>query len=196
MTRQAENAYYPGEEALAMAYAEAVNLEIKDLFAAGADVVQLDEPYMDSFAEAARRYAVPAINRALQGVTGTTIIHICFGYGHYVREKNSPYSFLPELNACTATQISIEAAQPKLDLAVLKELPSKTIVLGALDLGDKHHVESPATVADRLRAALKFIPPERLVAAPDCGMKYLDREIAFGKLCALAQGAQMVRSEL
>ncbi len=196
MTRQAENAYYADEEALAMAYAEAVNLEIRDLFAAGADVVQLDEPYMDSFPEAARRYAVPAINRALQDIRGTTIVHLCFGYGHYIREKNSPYSFLSELDACAADQISIEAAQPKLDLAVLKELSSKTIVLGVLDLGDKHNVETLEVVAERLRAALKIIPPERLVAAPDCGMKYLAREAAFNKLCALAAGAQLVRAEL
>lgn len=196
MTRQAQNAYYKSEEELAMAYADAVNRELQDLFAAGADVVQLDEPYMDSFAEAARRYAVPAINRALEGAAGTTVVHICFGYGHYGLEKKSPYSFLGELDACIADQISIEAAQPKLDLAVLKDLPSKIIMLGVLDLGDKRNIETPATVAERLRAALKYVPAERLLAAPDCGMKYLDRAIAFGKLRAMVEGAALVRKEL
>src|SRR5271169_3004204 len=134
MTQQAENAHYPDQESLAMAYAAAVNEEIKDLFAAGADVVQLDEPYMDSFPEQARRYAVKAINRALAGVRGTTVVHICFGYGHYVKKKNSPYAFLRELEDCVADQVSIEAAQPRLDLAILKELPSKTIMVGVLNL--------------------------------------------------------------
>jgi 5-methyltetrahydropteroyltriglutamate--homocysteine methyltransferase len=195
MARQAENAHYPGEEALAMAYAEAVNQEVKDLFAAGADVVQLDEPYMDSFPEQARSYAVKAINRALEGVAGTTVVHLCFGYGHYLKKKNSPYSFLRELDACTADQISIEAAQPRLDLAVLKELPSKVIMLGVLDLADPI-IETPESIAQRLRAALAVVPAERLVAAPDCGMKYLPREVAFGKLCAMVAGAAIVRAEL
>jgi 5-methyltetrahydropteroyltriglutamate--homocysteine methyltransferase len=195
MTRQAENAYYADEEALAMAYAAAVNDEIKDLFAAGADVVQLDEPYMDSFPEQARRYAVKAINRALEGVGGTTVVHICFGYGHYVKKKSAPYAFLRELEDCTADQISIEAAQPQLDLSILKDLPSKTIMVGVLNLGDEM-IETPELIAQRLRAALAVIPAERLVAAPDCGMKYLPREVAWGKLKAMVDGAQIVRKEL
>jgi 5-methyltetrahydropteroyltriglutamate--homocysteine methyltransferase len=195
LSRQAENAHYPDEESLAMAYAEAVNEEIKDLFAAGADVVQLDEPYMDSFPEQARAYAVKAINRALAGASGTTVVHICFGYGHYLKRKTSPYSFLRELDGCTADQVSIEAAQPNLDLSILKELPSKTIMLGVLNLGDET-VETAELVAERLRAALKVIPAERLVAAPDCGMKYLRREVAFAKLKAMVEGAQIVREEL
>ena len=195
MTRQTENAHYPDEESLAMAFADAVNQEVKDLFAAGADVVQLDEPYMDSFPDAARRYAVKAINRALAGVTGTTVVHLCFGYGHYVKKKNAPYSFLRELNDCVADQISIEAAQPHLDLAVLKELPTKTVMLGVLDLGSEV-VETPETVAQRLRAALAVVPAERLVAAPDCGMKYLPREVAFAKLEAMVEGTHIVRKEL
>lgn len=195
MTRQAENAHYPDEESLAMAFADAVNAEVKDLFAAGADVVQLDEPYMDSFPDAAKRYAVKAINRALQGVKGTTVVHLCFGYGHYVKKKHAPYSFLTELNDCIATQISIEAAQPDLDLAVLKALSTKTVMLGVLDLGTEV-VETPAAVAKRLRAALKIVPPDRLVAAPDCGMKYLPRAVAFAKLKAMVEGARMVRAEL
>ncbi len=195
MTRQAENAYYADEEALAMAYAAAVNDEIKDLFAAGADVVQLDEPYMDSFPEQARRYAVKAINRALEGVSGTTVVHICFGYGHYVKKKSAPYAFLRELEDCTADQISIEAAQPKLDLSILKELPSKTIMVGVLNLGDET-IETPELIAQRLRAALAVIPAERLVAAPDCGMKYLPRAVAWAKLKAMVDGAQIIRKEL
>jgi len=195
MTRQAENAFYADEEALAMAYAAAVNDEIKDLFAAGADVVQLDEPYMDSFPEQARRYAIKAINRALEGVSGTTVVHICFGYGHYVKKKSMPYAFLRELDDCTADQISIEAAQPNLDLSILKELPSKTIMVGVLNLGDET-IETPELIAQRLRTALAVIPAERLVAAPDCGMKYLPREVAFAKLKAMVDGAQIVRKEL
>ncbi|MGH7838295.1 MAG: uroporphyrinogen decarboxylase family protein [Candidatus Binataceae bacterium] len=195
LARQAENGFYSSEEALAMAYADAVNQEVKDLFAAGADIVQLDEPYMDSFPEQARGYAVKAINRALEGVAGTTVVHICFGYGHYLKKKNSPYAFLRELEGCVADQISIEAAQPRLDLAVLKHLPSKVMILGVLDLADPI-VETAETVADRLRAALAIVPPERLIAAPDCGMKYLPREVAFGKLQALVAGARLVRNEL
>lgn len=195
MTHQAQNAYYPDEESLAMACAEAVNAEIKELFAAGADVVQIDEPYMEAWADKARQYAVKALNRALEGVQGTTVVHLCFGYGHYLKKKTSGYHFLPELEGCLTRQVSIEAAQPKLDLAVLKELPSKTIMLGVLDLGDST-VETPEIVADRIRAALKIVPPERLVVAPDCGMKYLTREVAFGKLKAMVEGARIVRAEL
>jgi len=195
MTHQAQNAHYRDEESLAMAYAEAVNGEIKDLFAAGADVVQIDEPYMEAWADKARQYAVKALNRALEGVSGTTVVHLCFGYGHYLNKKTSGYHFLPELEDCVTKQVSIEAAQPKLDLAVLKELPTKTIMLGVLDLGDAT-VESPETVAARIREALKIVPPERLVIAPDCGMKYLARDVAFGKLRALVEGARIVRAEL
>ncbi len=195
MTHQAQNAHYRDEESLAMAYAEAVNGEIKDLFAAGADVVQIDEPYMEAWADKARQYAVKALNRALEGVSGTTVVHLCFGYGHYLKKKTSGYHFLPELEDCVTKQVSIEAAQPKLDLAVLKELPTKTIMLGVLDLGEAT-VESPETVAARIREALKIVPPERLVIAPDCGMKYLARDVAFGKLRALVEGARIVRAEL
>jgi 5-methyltetrahydropteroyltriglutamate--homocysteine methyltransferase len=196
MTHQAENAYYPDAESLAMAYAVAVNEEIKDLFAAGADVVQIDEPYMQGWPEKAKAYAVKALNRALEGVIGTTVVHLCFGYGHYVKDKKSTgYSFLPELQECVADQISIEAAQPELDLSVLKQLPSKTIMLGVLDLGDDR-VEMPETIAARIRGALKVVPPERLVIAPDCGMKYLSRESAFGKLKAMVEGTNIVRAEL
>jgi 5-methyltetrahydropteroyltriglutamate--homocysteine methyltransferase len=195
MTHQAQNTYYPDEESLAMAYAEAVNAEIKDLFAAGADVVQIDEPYMEAWADKARQYAVKALNRALEGITGTTVVHLCFGYGHYLKKKTSGYHFLPELDACVTNQVSIEAAQPKLDLSILKELPSKTIMLGVLDLGDSN-VETPETVAERIRAALKVVPPDRLVIAPDCGMKYLAREVAFGKLKSMVEGTKIVRAEL
>ncbi len=196
MSQQAQNAYYPDEEALAMDYAVAVNEEIKDLFAAGADVVQIDEPYIQAWPDKARKFAVRALNRALEGVRGITAVHLCFGYGHYVKEKKEPgYAFLRELEECVTDQVSIEAAQPKLDLSVLKDLPSKTIMLGVLDLGDPQ-IESAETVAGRIRAALKFVPPARLVIAPDCGMKYLAREIAFGKLKAMVEGTKIVRAEL
>jgi 5-methyltetrahydropteroyltriglutamate--homocysteine methyltransferase len=195
MTHQAQNAFYDGEEALAMDFAAAVNAEIKDLFAAGADVVQIDEPYMQAWPDKARQYAIKALNRALEGVTGTTAVHLCFGYGHYVKRKGGGYLFLRELQDCAANQISIEAAQPKLDLSVLRDLPSKTIMLGVLDLGDMN-IETPETVASRIRAALEFVPPDRLAVAPDCGMKYLPREVAFGKLRAMADGARLVRDSL
>ena len=185
------------EAELAMAFAAAVNEELHDLQRAGADVIQLDEPWVRNDPEAARRYAVPAINRALEGITVPTIVHLCFGYAAVVPGSSKPaaYAFLPELAACAASQISIEAAQPKLDLGILKELDGKTILLGVLDLGDPK-VESADTVASRIRAALKLVPPQRLVPAPDCGMKYLPREIAYGKLKALAEGAAMVRREI
>jgi len=195
MTQQAQNAYYPDEDSLAMAYAEAVNAEIRDLFAAGADVVQIDEPYMQARPEQARRYGLGALNRALEGVTGTTAVHLCFGYAYIMKDKPSGYSFFPELENCLAQQVSIEAAQPRLDLAILKELPSKTIILGVIDLGDPA-VESAAAVASRIRAALKFAAPERLVIAPDCGMKYIARDVALGKLKAMVEGARIVRAEL
>ena len=195
MTQQAQNAWYADEAALALAYADAVNAEIRDLFAAGADVVQIDEPYMQARPEAARQYGLSALNRALEGIAGTTAVHLCFGYAYVMKDKPSGYSFLPELENCLAPQISIEAAQPRLDLSILRELPSKTIILGVLDLNDPA-VESPETVASRIRAALQHVAPERLVIAPDCGMKYIPRETAFAKLAAMVAGARMVRAEL
>lgn len=196
MTRQAKNDFYGDDAELAMDFAAALNQEIKELKAAGADVIQLDEPWMQAFPDEARRYAIPAINRALQGIEGTTVVHLCFGYAAMVTgDKPTGYSFLPELSASTAQQISIEAAQPRLDLAMLRDLPGKVVMLGVLDLGTEQ-VETKEIVADRIRAGLKVLPPERLVPAPDCGMKYLPRERAFQKLKALAEGAAMVRKEL
>ena len=195
MTQQAENAHYPDDESLAMAYAEAVNEEIKDLFAAGADIVQLDEPYVQARPEPARAYAVKAINRALEGVDGKTALHLCFGYAYAVHDKPSGYSFLPELEAAAVDQISIEAAQPSLDPAVLAHLPSKEILYGVIDMNDPA-IERPETVAARLREALAVVPADRLVAAPDCGMKYLTRQTAFGKLQAMVEGAAIVRREV
>ena len=195
MGKQAQDDYYKDEEAVAMAYAAAVNAEIKDLFAAGADIVQIDEPWMQQHPEKARQYGLKALDRALDGVAGTVAVHLCFGYAAVVHDKPPGYSFLPELEGCKAQQISIEAAQPKLDLKVLKELPSKTIILGVIDLADMT-VESPQTVAGRIRHALAYVPAERIVVAPDCGMKYLPRAIAFGKMQAMAQGAAIVRREL
>jgi 5-methyltetrahydropteroyltriglutamate--homocysteine methyltransferase len=195
LSMQAKDEHYGDEEALAMAYAEVVAEEARDLKAAGVDVIQLDEPWLQAKPEQAKRYGVKAINRALQGVTGPTIVHLCFGYAAVVSEKPSGYSFLPQLADSSAAQISIEAAQPKLDLGMLKDLSNKTIMLGVLDLGSSE-VETPETVAARLREGLRHVPAERLVAAPDCGMKYLPRERAFGKLKALAEGAAIVRREL
>ena len=195
MGKQAQDDYYKDEEAVAFAYAEAVNAEIKDLFAAGANVVQIDEPWMQQHPDAARRYGLNALDRALDGVAGTVAVHLCFGYAAVVHDKPSGYSFLPELEGCKAQQISIEAAQPKLDLEVLKQLPSKTIILGAIDLSDMT-VETPQIVAARIRAALAQVPAERLVVAPDCGMKYLPRAVAFGKMKAMADGATIVRREI
>jgi 5-methyltetrahydropteroyltriglutamate--homocysteine methyltransferase len=196
MAQQAVNEYYRDDESLALAYAEAVNEEIHDLFAAGADVVQLDEPWLQARAEGARRYGVKAINRALAGVRGVTALHLCFGYAALVKDKPaSGYSFLAELEESAANQISIEAAQPKLDLGVLRALRSKTVLVGVLDLNDRN-VETAHQVATRIRAALDVVPAERLVVTPDCGMKYLPRDVAFGKLQALAAGAELVRTEL
>jgi 5-methyltetrahydropteroyltriglutamate--homocysteine methyltransferase len=194
MAQQAQDDYYKDEEALALAFAAAVNEELRDLKAAGADVVQIDEPWLQARPERAARYGVKAINRALQGIPGTTVVHLCFGYAAAVKDKPTGYSFLPQLEATSARQISIEAAQPRLDLGVLREL-SKTLMVGVIDLGT-NDVETPEQVAGRIRAALKFVPAERLVLAPDCGMKYLAREAAFGKLKALAEGAAIVRKEL
>ncbi len=195
LAQQAQDDYYKDDEALAMAFAAAVNDEVRDLKAAGADVIQLDEPWLQARAAAAARYGVKAINRALQGIAGTTVVHLCFGYAAAVKDKPSGYSFLPQLADSSASQISIEAAQPKLDLAVLEELESKSIMLGVIDLGTEE-VETPQTVAERIRAGLKHVPAERLVAAPDCGMKYLPRPAAFAKLKALAEGAALVRRQL
>jgi 5-methyltetrahydropteroyltriglutamate--homocysteine methyltransferase len=195
VSQQAQNEYYPDERSLALAVAAAINEEIKDLFAAGADVVQIDEPYLQARPEQARAYGVEAINRALDGVPGTTALHMCFGYAAIVHDRPGRYAFLSELNACAAQQISIEAAQPNLDLSVLRELPDKTIILGVLNLGDER-VETPQVVAGRIRGALRQVDPERLVVAPDCGMKYLPREVAFAKLQAMVEGASIVRGEL
>jgi 5-methyltetrahydropteroyltriglutamate--homocysteine methyltransferase len=194
MSQQAQNDYYPSAAAAALGYAEAVNAEVADLFAAGADIVQLDEPYLQARPEAAREYGIPALNRALEGITGTTAVHLCFGYAAIIHERPSGYSFLPELAACSADQISIETAQSGLDCSVLAELPGKTIILGVLNLGDPA-VESAEVVADRVRRALPYVPPERIVLAPDCGMKYLPRESAAGKLAAMTQAAQVLRAE-
>ena len=194
MTQQAQDDYYKDEEALALAFAAVVNDELKDLKAAGADVVQIDEPWLQARPDRAARYGVKAINRALQGIPGTTVVHLCFGYAAAVKDKPTGYSFLPQLEATSASQISIEAAQPRLDLGVLKEF-SKTVMVGVIDLGSPK-VETPQEVATRIRAALEHVPAERLVVAPDCGMKYLTREAAFGKLKALAEGAAIVRKEL
>src|SRR6266699_6084823 len=188
MSKQAQNEFYKSDEAMALDYAAAVNDEIKDLFAAGADVVQIDEPWMQQHPDKAREYGLHALDRALDGVRGTIAVHLCFGYAAVVREKPSGYSFLPELEQCKAQQISIEAAQPRLDLKVLAQLPSKTIVLGVIDLADMT-VETPQLVADRIRGALRYIKADRLVVAPDCGMKYLPRAVAFAKMKAMADGA-------
>jgi 5-methyltetrahydropteroyltriglutamate--homocysteine methyltransferase len=195
MTQQAQNDYYKDDAALAMDYAAAVNAEAKALKAAGADVIQLDEPYLQARHDKAKGYAIAAINRALDGVPGPTALHLCFGYAHIVHERPSAYSFLPELADCAADQISIETAQSRLDLSVLKTLPGKTIILGVIDLGDRT-IETPETVAARIRRALDYVAADRIVPAPDCGMKYIARDIAFGKLKALAAGAALVRREL
>jgi 5-methyltetrahydropteroyltriglutamate--homocysteine methyltransferase len=194
MSQQAQNDYYETEAELALAYAAAVHDEIADLFAAGADIVQIDEPYMQARPEKAREFGVAALQRALEGITGTTAVHICFGYAAIIHGRPSAYSFLPELAACSCRQISIETAQSGIDTAVLDTLPGKQIILGVIDLND-HAVESPETVADRIRRALPYKRPKELIAAPDCGMKYLPRDSAYGKLEALAAGAAAVRAE-
>jgi len=195
MGKQAQDDFYGDEEAVAFAYADAVNAEIKDLFAAGADVVQIDEPWMQQHPDKARQYGLRALDHALDGVTGTIAVHLCFGYAAVVHDKPGGYSFLPELEFCRAQQISIEAAQPKLDLSVLEKLPSKTIVLGVIDLADPA-VETPQTVAARIRKAMAHVPAERIVVAPDCGMKYLPRATAFDKLVAMVEGIAIVRREI
>jgi 5-methyltetrahydropteroyltriglutamate--homocysteine methyltransferase len=189
MTQQAQNDYYPDERSLALAYAEAVNEELCDLKAAGADVVQIDEPYLQARPEPAREYAIEAINRALDGIEGETVLHTCFGYAYVVKDKPSGYPFLRELDDCVATHLSLEAAQPNLDPEALRDIRDKTIILGVLDLGSSE-VETPRVVAERIRKALTVMPRERLVVAPDCGMKYLPRELAFRKLEAMVAGAR------
>jgi 5-methyltetrahydropteroyltriglutamate--homocysteine methyltransferase len=195
MTHQAQNDHYPDERSLALAYADSVNEELRDLKSAGADVVQIDEPYLQARPEPAREYAVEAINRALDGIDGDTVLHTCFGYAHIVKDRLTGYPFLGELGACRATHLSLEAAQPDLDPAVLREVPGKTIILGVLDLGSSE-AETPALVAGRIRKALEVVTPDRLVVAPDCGMKYLPRELAFRKLQAMVAGARLVGEDL
>lgn len=194
MSKQAQNEFYRSDEAMALDYAAAVNDEIRDLFAAGADIVQIDEPWMQQHPDKAREYGLKALDRALDGVAGTVAVHLCFGYAAVVHEKPAGYSFLPELERSKALHISIEAAQPKLDLAVLEKLPSKIIVLGVIDLADMT-IETPDIVAARIRKALPHVAAERIVIAPDCGMKYLPRDVAYGKMEAMARGAAIVRQE-
>ena len=195
MTKLARNDYYASDAELAMDNAAAVNAEIDDLFSAGADVVQIDEPYMQVHPVDARSYGIAALRRALDGITGTTAVHICFGYGAMVKGKPARYDFLSELAATTVQQVSVETAQSSLDCSVLADLAGKTVLLGVLDLSTSE-VESPAVVADRIRRALPYVPAERLIVAPDCGMKYLTRDVAFAKLAAMVEGAGLVRAEL
>ena len=195
MSQQAQNDFYKDEAEMALDYAAAVNAEIKDLFAAGADIVQIDEPYMQARPEKARAYGLKAFNAALEGVTGTTAVHVCFGYAAIIHVRPEGYSFLPEFANSPVQQISIETAQSGLDCSVLEKLPGKTVVLGTLDLSDMK-VETPEVVAARIRRALPYVSAERIVVAPDCGMKYLPRDVAFGKLCAMVEGARLVRKEL
>ena len=195
MLQQAQNDWYGSEEEAAMDYAAAVNEEIRDLFAAGADIVQVDEPYMQARPEKARQYGLAALNRALDGVQGTTCVHICFGYAAIIHQRPSGYSFLPELASCRCTQVSIETAQSNLDCSVLTELAGKQILVGTIDLSDMT-VETPEKVAERIRRALPFVRPEHVIVATDCGMKYLPRDVAFGKMRAMVEGAKIVRREI
>jgi 5-methyltetrahydropteroyltriglutamate--homocysteine methyltransferase len=195
MAQQAQDDYYGSREALAFGYAEAVNEEIKDLFAAGAGIVQLDEPYLQARSAEAAQYGVKVINRALDGVTGTTALHICFGYAAIIHERPEGYSFLPELAACDVDQVSIETAQSNLDCSVLSTLEGKTIILGVIDLSNPE-VETPEVVVERVRRALPYVPATRLVLAPDCGMKYIPRDTANGKMAAMAAAAAQLRPEL
>ncbi len=194
MSQQAQNDYYPSEEAAAMDYAVAVNKEIRDLIAAGADIVQMDEPYMQARPEKAREYGLKALNRALEGISGTTAVHICFGYAAIIHERPLGYSFLPELAGCSCNQISVETAQSKLDCEVLSQLDGKKIMVGCLDLSDIS-VESPETIAGRIKRALPYVKAENVILAPDCGMKYLPREAAFGKIKAMTAAAKRLRAE-
>jgi 5-methyltetrahydropteroyltriglutamate--homocysteine methyltransferase len=194
MLQQAQNDFYEREEDAAMDYAIAVNGEIRDLFAAGADVVQIDEPYMQARPEKARQYGLAALNRALDGIQGTTCVHICFGYAAIIHQRPSGYSFLPELAGCSCRQVSIETAQSNLDTAVLGSLKEKQILVGCIDLSDMS-VESPEVIAARVRRALKHVAPEQVILAPDCGMKYLPREVAQGKLASMVMAAKELRRE-
>ncbi len=194
MTQQAQNDFYEREEDAAMDYAAAVNEEIKDLIAAGADIVQLDEPYMQARPEKAREYGLDALNRALEGVKGTTAVHICFGYAAIIHERPSGYSFLGELKGCRCDQVSVETAQPDLDCSVLKSLADKKVMVGCLDLSDTK-VESPEVIVGRVKKALKFLSPENVILAPDCGMKYLPRDVAEGKLRSMVEAAAILRRE-
>lgn len=195
MSPQAQNDFYEDEAELAMDYAAAVNEEVLDLFAAGADIVQLDEPYRQARPEKARAHGLAALNRALEGVSGETAVHICFGYAAIIHERPEGYSFLPELADCPVGSISIETAQSSLDCSVLASLPKQKIILGVLDLSSME-VETPEQVAARIRRALPHCPAERIVVAPDCGLKYLPRDVAFGKMKAMAEGAALVRGEV
>ena len=196
MSQQAQDDYYKDEEELAMALAAAVNEEVRDLFAAGAEIVQLDEPYLQARAEKAEKFALKAINRALQGIEGTTVLHTCFGYAHIVHNRPKGYPFLEPLADTTADQISMESAQQNVDLGVLRSLGEKTLIVGVIDLADESAVESVELVVNRINNALRYVDAERLILAPDCGMKYLPRDTAFGKLRVLAEAAAAVRSNL
>jgi 5-methyltetrahydropteroyltriglutamate--homocysteine methyltransferase len=196
MSQQAQIDHYGGSRHLAAVdYAAALNAEIRDLFSAGADIVQIDEPYMQARPEEARQFGLEALNRALEGINGTTAVHICFGYAAIIHARSSAYSFLPELADCRCQQISLETAQPNLDCSILKKLNGKKIMLGAIDLGNPE-IETPETVAARIRRALPFVRAEDIIVAPDCGLKYLDREVAFGKLKAMVAGAAILREEM
>jgi 5-methyltetrahydropteroyltriglutamate--homocysteine methyltransferase len=195
MAQQAQNEFYPNKEEMALDYAAAVHDEIRDLFAAGADIVQIDEPYMQARPQEAREYGLKTVNRALDGIVGRTALHICFGYAAVIHERPSGYSFLPELHDCRVHEISIETAQSRLDTSVLEKLRGKTIILGVLDLADMT-VETPETVATRIRRALPYVDPKMVIVAPDCGLKYLPRDVAFGKMQAMVAGAALVRAEL
>ncbi len=195
MAQQAQNNYYASEAEMALDYAVAVNAEIRDLFAAGADIVQIDEPYMQARPEKAREYGIAAINRALDGIDGRTALHICFGYAHIIHERPEGYSFLPELAETSVRQISIETAQSKLDTSVLETLRGKQIILGVIDLSSDE-VESADLVAERIRRGLRHVAAADVIVAPDCGMKYLSRETAFAKMQAMVAGAEIVRAEI
>ena len=195
MSQQAQNDFYESDEELALDYAAAVNEEIRDLFAAGADIVQLDEPYMQARPEKARQYGLKALNRALDGIGGETAVHICFGYAAIIHVRPSGYSFLPELAQSPVREVSIETAQSSLDCSILQSLSEKTIILGVLDLSSMK-IETPEIVAARIKRALPYVRPERVVIAPDCGLKYLPRDVAFGKMKAMVEGAALVRAEL
>nr|WP_250890424.1 uroporphyrinogen decarboxylase family protein [Sphingobium nicotianae] len=195
MSQQAQNDFYTDEAEMAHDYAVAVNAEIKDLFAAGADIVQIDEPYMQARPAKARDYGLAALKTALEGVGGRTALHICFGYAALIHERPEGYNFLPELADTALDEISVETAQSELDCSVLAKLPGKTVILGVLDLSTQE-IEMPEVVATRIRRALPYVPAEKLVIAPDCGFKYLPREVAYAKMEAMVAGARIVRAEL